>query len=151
MIPTINLIRERTSDQGTEGVLYFEGHTCYTLELPWKQNLLNLSCIPAREYKLIWCYSHKYRRGMYLISGVFSRTGIRIHSGNVAGDREKGFRTHSLGCPVLGKYRGVLYGQRAVLYSRPTVRLFERVMNKQEGKIIIKNAWFNKEGKKCLE
>jgi len=44
------LIRLRRSDCGSEGVLIFQNFHCYSLELPWKDNQQNISCIPAGKY-----------------------------------------------------------------------------------------------------
>jgi hypothetical protein len=35
---TVYLLRTRTSDQGTEGMLITDGFMCKTLELPWREN-----------------------------------------------------------------------------------------------------------------
>ena len=40
-------------EQGTNGTLTFEGEViCRTIELPWRNNLPRLSCIPVGSYKL---------------------------------------------------------------------------------------------------
>jgi len=75
---------------------------------------------------------------MYLIiEAIPHRGGFRVHSGNYAGDKLIGFKTHSLGCPLLGKKRGYLHGQKAVLISRPAVSDFERIMAGRSSKLII--------------
>lgn len=134
----IYLIRERTSNQGTEGQLFIPGlFNCFTIELPWKDNQSNISCIPDGEYKMIWNYSNTFKRYMYMILNVQGRSGIRIHSGNYAGDKSLDYRSDSLGCPLLGKKRGFLRNQKVVLISRPIVRNFEKIMNGQDATIII--------------
>ncbi len=121
----ITINRIRTSDHGTEGLLIVPllGFTCRTLELPWRNNQRGRSCIPAGEYPCALVNSPKYK-SIYHIKDVPSRSHILIHSGNFAGDVEKGFKTHVEGCILLGKKAGELSGQRAVLTSRPTVRRF---------------------------
>jgi len=41
------LVRLRKSDQGTEGLLIYSRFNCYSLELPWRDNRPNVSCILA--------------------------------------------------------------------------------------------------------
>jgi len=58
MEKTINiyLTRLRQSDQGTEGILTVPelGFACFTLELPWRGNRPNVSCIPPGTYPMAW-------------------------------------------------------------------------------------------------
>ena len=70
------------------------------LELPWFDNDKGRSCIPPggpgeeATYNLLYTFSPKYGRKMWLVDGVPSRAGIRIHSGSYAGVDE----TDSQGC-----------------------------------------------------
>jgi len=132
------LVRTVTSDQGTEGFLtQLESEFfCRTLELPWRDNQRSISCIPAGEYIVRIRQSPKYGK-IYWVTNVPDRNWILIHSGNVAGDVKKGFRTHVQGCILLGKKHGYLYDQRAVLTSRPTVKSFMRTMNYESFKLTI--------------
>jgi hypothetical protein len=134
----VYLVRTVTSDQGTEGFLteLTTGFMCRTLELPWRDNKRSISCIPAGQYIVRIRQSPKYGR-IYWVTNVPDRTWILIHSGNVAGDRAKGFRTHVQGCILLGKKHGFLWNQRAVLTSRPTVKSFMRTMNYEPFRINI--------------
>lgn len=128
---TVYLIRTRTSDQGTEGILIStEGFMCKTLELPWRQNQRSISCIPSGEYLVRIRQSPKYG-SVYWITSVPNRTWILIHAGNWAGDTKKGFKSHVNGCVLLGKSHGFLAGQRAILTSRVTIRKFRNHMQDQ--------------------
>ena len=128
----VYLLRLRTSDQGTEGMLITsDGFTCMTLELPWRENQRSISCIPAGEYETKIRVSPKYGE-IYWVTKVPNRSWILIHSGNWAGDTEKGFNTHVNGCILLGKRHGWLRDQRAVLSSRITVRAFMRHMKNEK-------------------
>jgi hypothetical protein len=77
-----------------------------SIELPWKDNENSVSCIPDGEYTLRWTRSTRFSamKGrdvhMWLVDGVKGRAGIRIHSGNYAGEK----LTDSLGCilPCVG-------------------------------------------------
>lgn len=127
---TVQLYRLKRGDYGTMGILMAPGFTCYTLELPWKNNQRNVSCIPGGEYTVKIRISPKYGK-VYHVKDVPNRSFILIHSGNWAGDTSKGLRSHVNGCILLGKSRGKLAGQPAVLNSRITVKKFMSIMNYQ--------------------
>jgi len=127
----VTLARLARSDQGTEGILLAGEFNCKTLELPWRENTRQISCIPPGEYEVEVRLSNKYGR-IYWVRKVPDRTYILIHSGNYAGDKSKNFKTHVMGCILLGKHHGYLAGQRAVLNSRLTVRSFMREMDYQK-------------------
>ena len=60
---TINLHRFSNGNLGNVGLLVLDGRVlCHSLELPWKGNLKNVSCVPAGSYTV-----EKY------ISGRFGR------------------------------------------------------------------------------
>jgi hypothetical protein len=139
----VYLFRTTTSDHGTEGMLVTEGFFCKTLELPWRNNKKGMSCIPAGEYIVKIRQSPKYG-SIYWVTKVPDRTWILIHPGNVAGDitkinpnTETNFKSHVNGCILLGKKHGFLWGQRAVLISKPTVRDFRNFMNDETFKLKI--------------
>ena len=69
-------------DDCTLGILTYGDFKCFTLELPWKGNELNVSCIPrALGYK---GEKHKSPANgdVIAITNVFNRTYIQIHSAN---------------------------------------------------------------------
>jgi hypothetical protein len=57
----------------------------YTLELPWRNNDTNVSCIPAGNYSCASYSSPKYPSA-YEILNVKDRTKVLIHIGNYLGD-----------------------------------------------------------------
>ena len=58
---------------------------CHTMELPWRDNAVNVSCIPAGEYRIKMTNSPKY--GVcYKVFNVDGRTDILIHKGNTVDD-----------------------------------------------------------------
>lgn len=124
------LKRFKESSQGTLGHLVTNGFNAKIIELPWKDNAPKISCIPTGKYKCIYRYSKKYK-GHYLLLNVPGRSWVLIHNGTFAGDVEAGFKTHSEGCIIIGKYHGKVEGQDAVLLSRATLRKFIEVMNKE--------------------
>ena len=134
------LFRLRRSDQGTEGLFVSGDFHCRTLELPWRENRRQISCIPPAEYKVEIRLSNKYGR-IYWVREVPNRTYILIHSGNYAGDKSKGFKTHVMGCIILGKKAGFLGGQVAVLNSRITVRAFMEHMEYQPFMLNVQEAF----------
>lgn len=54
---------------------------CYTLELPWIDNLNNISCIPEGTYSGILRYD-KTDGWRIQLENVPNRTGVQIHMGN---------------------------------------------------------------------
>ena len=115
---------------GTEGILITGdgGYNCKTFELPWRNNRSNISCIPSGIYDVEVRWSQKYKK-VYWVRRVPDRTYILIHSGNFAGNKDMGYKTHVAGCILLGKRFGDLGGQRAILNSRVAVRAFTSHMD----------------------
>jgi hypothetical protein len=69
---------------GTNGVLLVDGkYFCYTIELPWKENQQNISCIPEGRYNLVKRESVKFEDHL-LLQEVEDRELILIHWGNDA-------------------------------------------------------------------
>ena len=140
MTANVNLFRLKRSDQGTEGMLVTGDFQCRTLELPWRDNRQQISCIPAGEYDVDIRMSPKYGR-IYWVRRVPNRTYILIHSGNYAGDKSRGYKTHVMGCILLGKKSGFLGGQAAVLNSRVAVRQFMEHMEYESFKLRIQETF----------
>ncbi len=135
----VALRRLSHSDEGTRGVLIMpDGVFCNTLELPWRDNRPSRSCIPCGEYDVQIRQSPKFGR-IYHVQNVPERTFILIHSGNLAGDVEKGYRSHVEGCILLGRYFGKLKGQQAVLCSRPAVSDFMERLDGQPFRLIVED------------
>lgn len=80
------IITRRYHREGTNGVLTCNGITdplCYTIELPWCNNRINVSCIPAGTYPVKERYSPKF--GWHLhVQKVPGRTLILFHPANHA-------------------------------------------------------------------
>lgn len=108
---TAYLNRFEKSDQGSVGVFSLPafGFSCFSIELPWRDNKGGLSCISVGEYLVKMRWSKKYR-WHYHITDVAGRSWILFHSGNWAGDVKKEYRTHSMGCILLGQKLGYLGG-----------------------------------------
>ena len=111
-----------SGDQGTVGQLILPDFSnLFLLELPWRNNQPNFSRIPGMEYLVKWHKSPRFGE-CWWIQDVPHRSEILIHPGNLAGDRLKGFKTHSYGCQLPAKYIGKIGGQQAGLSSRPALR-----------------------------
>jgi len=113
----------------------------YTGELPWKQNKTGVSCIPEGNYLVEPWNSAKFPR-TYHIKDVPDRTAILIHTGNLCGNKEKGFISHVLGCIIVGMKRGKLGGQQAVLLSRMALGKLREIAGREsfELKIVTTTA-----------
>ena len=120
-----------SDEQGTAGVMYTEGFSCYTLELPWKRNTKNISCIPEGVYKCSFKHSPKFGP-VYQVEDVPGRTHILLHAGNWAGDTQRGFLSDVEGCILLGDNLGELKGQRALINSRKALNRFLAFANSED-------------------
>jgi len=78
-------LKRESNNKYTKGRLTVEnGFTCDTLELAWKMNLIQTSCIPVGTYQVIPRFSQKYGNHLH-VTGVVGRSFILIHWGNYAG------------------------------------------------------------------
>ena len=85
MLP-ITLTRFHSTPLETLGVLKLSNHIlAYTLELPWKQNKRNISCIPFGTYEIIRHSSPRHGFSFWL-QNVPKRSEILIHAGNFTKD-----------------------------------------------------------------
>lgn len=136
----IHLIRFKTSDQGTRGMLFLpSGEHFATLELPWRENQQSISCIPQGTYQAEMIDTSSRGR-VYWLKEVPGRSEILIHSGNWAGDVSKGFYSDSEGCILPGMKHGHLWRngkeQDAVISSRVALGQLRDILEEQ--KIMIK-------------
>lgn len=137
----IILERFETSDQGTFGRIRIYDKIFYTLELPWRDNANNLSCIPAGVYDCDFTMSARFKRKLYLVQAVNNRTGIRIHPANLAGDKTLGYKCQLNGCIALGEKLGAIDGQKAILISQPAVSKLEILLKGQSFKLEVINGF----------
>lgn len=87
----MNLVLQRTYfKEGTNGALFntnqFVG---FTIELPWKENKKQVSCIPEGDYELKPRFSEKFKHHLVL-QNVANRSLILIHPANDAKTELKG-------------------------------------------------------------
>lgn len=76
--------------RGTNGELLLHGErVCFTIELPWKNNERQVSCVPEGRYELKKRYTPKFGRHFILLA-VPNRSYILIHAANDALKEIKG-------------------------------------------------------------
>lgn len=143
--------QQKASDTGqTLGNLYIPDPSdadktifdCRTLELPWRKNLRNISCIPPKPgesatYKWIMVndtpsfpYAHLW------IKQVPDRTNIAIHSGNFIVEEGEESKGDSRGCPIIGESFEYINddGLLDVTNSRDTMAEMCRILKEEVGK-----------------
>lgn len=72
--------------EGTNGILSINEEPvplCYTIELPWRNNGVNISCIPAGTYVVKERYSPKFKWHLH-VQKVPGRSLILFHPANHA-------------------------------------------------------------------
>lgn len=69
---------------GTNGEIWVDDQLlCYSIELPWRDNNRNISCIPEGEYSLSKRYSKKFGWHV-MVHDVPERSNILFHAANDA-------------------------------------------------------------------
>lgn len=129
---SVKILRQRTSSEGTFGILtVFEDSSpllsLFTGELPWRDNLPKKSCIPKGKYECQPWNSKKYPN-TYNVMDVPGRTAILIHAGNFCGNRDEGFLSNVEGCILVGTKFGSISGQQAVLSSKIAMSRLRNVL-----------------------
>lgn len=125
------LKRNNYGDDGITGKLMTDGFECYTLELPFKLNKKRISSIIPSSYICRIKKSPKFGN-VYEIQSVKERGDILIHAGNFAGDVEKGYKTDSHGCILVGDCVEKIGGQKMIKNSKSTLNKFMEFMNGEE-------------------
>ena len=72
--------------EGTNGILFVDEETtpiCHTIELPWRNNCVNISCIPPGTYPVKERYSPKFKWHLH-VQQVPGRSLILFHPANNA-------------------------------------------------------------------
>ena len=80
-------------DDCTIGILRYGDFKCFTLELPWRNNMRSVSCVPAGAY-LATKYTSPSKGNVLLLRDVPERSYIEIHAGN--------FTSNTRGCILVG-------------------------------------------------
>lgn len=114
---------QRTCDNGTQTIgrlILTKAETgekvfvCHTLELPWKGNEQQVSCIPPGVYDVVPRRSPKYGKHFH-VTNVPGRSWILIHGGN--------YYTQIRGCILPGESLADINadGEKDVLASKNTL------------------------------
>jgi hypothetical protein len=126
---TVIIQRDPFLPTHTYGTLLWDNHRlCDTLELPWKDNQLKISCIPEGTYTAI-AFQSPHNGDVWLLENTTPRSLIEIHAANVTSEL--------LGCVAVGT-KGKLGQQPAVLRSKPAMALLKKTLPRKF-KLIIKN------------
>lgn len=105
---------------------------CNTLELPWKHNNVDISCIPMGEYEIFLRKDSSRGYNLYEIKSVDGRTNIQIHVGN--------YLSQIKGCMLTGKVPELKDGKYWIPSSQDMYNKFMKMMNgRTEDKLIVMN------------
>jgi hypothetical protein len=97
---------------------------CKTLELPYRDNERNISCIPEGHYDVVPRTSKKYGNHLH-VTGVEGRSLILIHYANYVGsDNPRTGHSDLRGCIAVGQKFGDITGDGIVeiLNSKNTMK-----------------------------
>lgn len=130
------LERQPSTDQGTFGRLYFGRDAVFTVELPWRDNRRQMSCVPLGRYTCRLVNSPRFGR-VYGLRDVPGRSHVLLHSANFGGDSSMGYTTQLQGCIAPCLHLGAMRNtegkmQRAGLVSRPALRKLMLWANNQD-------------------
>ena len=106
---------------------------CETLELPWRDNKVGVSCVPTGAYNFKRYSSAKFTN-VYALPGVPDRSYILVHSGNYYTDIE--------GCILVGEgYKDINADDEVdVVNSKDTLAKLKEALDYEEVPIIIQNS-----------
>lgn len=78
------LIKRSYFEKGTNGTLFINGNfICFTIELPWRNNQRNISCITEGTYEVVPRFSNQFKNHLHVLD-VSGRSLILIHPANNA-------------------------------------------------------------------
>jgi len=98
-------------DVGTFGVLKWADDPApfgLSLEDPWKNNKVNVSCIPAGTYTCV-AFDSPTHGPTFIVRDVYGRTYILFHRGNT--------HIHTKGCILVGERFSFLHGVPSIAQS----------------------------------
>lgn len=116
---TFILTRVASRPDGVAGVLLVDDPggrlpLCVTLEDPWLNNAVGVSCVPAGTYKCVRHVSDRFNT--FRLEGVPGRSAILFHSGNISDDTR--------GCILLGFAFGAIDDRLDIQQSRVAFAAF---------------------------
>lgn len=111
----MELIRTEYGEKETIGVIKVRGRIlCYSLELPWRDNATDISCIPTGIY-MCERFSSKDNPNTFVVLNVPNRTGVLIHTGVT--------HKHTKGCIIPGTGLSWHNNDRAILSSSNAMKI----------------------------
>ena len=111
------LTRYETGPEGTYGRLVTDnGYECYIMELPWKDNHKDESCVMAGDYECKKVDSPRFG-SVYGLKDANNRTEVRIHAAN--------WPRQLKGCLAPGRAVGLVMGTKGVMSSRDALNGLE--------------------------
>jgi len=131
---TLDRMTDNSPDEGTAGILTTDtGVKFCTLELPWRDNVHDLSRILAGVYNCELLDSVRFGAMLYHVLNVPGRDSVEIHWGNWAGDITLHWKSNVDGCILLGLISGQLRNdngmmQKAVIHSIVAIKEFIKEM-----------------------
>lgn len=117
------------SDDATYGELTVGDSVFYTVELPWKDNEREVSCIPEGEYDVVIHDSPKFGR-CYWLKNVEDRSEILIHPAN--------FVSELLGCIAPGMDQRDLDGD-GIIDNVSSRKAMKKLLTFEITKLIIRS------------
>lgn len=86
----LKLVRNKSNEACTIGKLYVDGkYECFILEdVERATKVAGATAIPAGRYKVATTMSPRFKKPLPLLHNVPNFSGVRIHTGNDAGDTE---------------------------------------------------------------
>lgn len=98
---------------------------CKTLELEWKNNARNVSCVPAGFYNIELETSNRFNRHLWELKGVPGRSEAKIHVAN--------YYTQIQGCIAVGDMHTKINsdGFLDIRNSANTLSRLHNIMNSQ--------------------
>jgi hypothetical protein len=132
----LTLKRTCSDEKGTLGEIRVtdRDRICFTLELPWRDNQEDISCIPPGTYRIKVGYSPKARMNVIHVLDVPGRTNIQMHPANEIDE--------ILGCiaPGMTKQESILDDgseKKKVLSSGKALIKLKDMLGEEEGKLTI--------------
>ncbi len=108
---TVTLTRAPSTSNGTLGDwLSDSGFKCKTVERSWLDDAPMISCISPGVYQCAWQWSNSHGKNLYHVLTNDGRTGIEVHSANVA--------DQLLGCIAVGSDLA-MFGKNTIKQGMP--------------------------------
>lgn len=134
MSVSLRLLRIAEREDATLGVLFVdEIPRLVTLELPWRFNEKEISCIPLGRYLFERFVSPKHGETFKLLH-VPDREEIEFHPGNTAHDTK--------GCILVGNRFGVVTGKSMIIESKDAFEwLLRFIGDRDDGELTVQAAF----------